>query len=261
MGVYSGIKVQSCCCSSGANSFPAGPLGGLVCSAAKTPWLSEHPLSFWHHVMFLAHSLFMMAQLWNESFLRSPASFHFETQCLETVSECWLSSPLLGHHCSALRSGRAGYFMHVYLSTCVHTCMLSCVWLFATPWTVTQQAPLFMEFSRQEHWSGLPFPSPRHLPNPGIKPVSLCFLHWQADSLPLVAPEKVKVKSLSHVQLFVTPWTVAHQASPSMGFSRQECWSGLPFPSPGDLPYPGIEPRSPALKADALPSEPPGSLF
>ena len=73
-----------------------------------------------------------------------------------------------------------------------------------------------------------------------------------------MAPEKVKVKSLSHVQLFVTPWTVAHQASPSMGFSRQGYWSGLPFPSPGDLPHPGIEPRSPALQADAFPSEPPG---
>ena len=57
----------------------------------------------------------------------------------------------------------------------------------------------------------------------------------------------VKVKSLSHVRLFVTPWTVAHQAPLSMGFSRQEYWSGLPFPSPGDLPDPGIEPRSPAL--------------
>ena len=71
---------------------------------------------------------------------------------------------------------------------------------------------------------------------------------------------KVKVKSLSRVQLFATPWTVAYQASPSMGFSRQECWSGLPFPSPGDLPDPGIEPRSPALQADALLSEPPGKL-
>ena len=67
-----------------------------------------------------------------------------------------------------------------------------------------------------------------------------------------------KVKSLSCVHLFVSPWTIAHQASPSMGFSRQEYWSGLPFPSPGDLPHPGIEPRSPALKADALPSEPTG---
>ena len=69
---------------------------------------------------------------------------------------------------------------------------------------------------------------------------------------------KVKVKLLSHVQLFATPWTVAYQAPPSMGFSRQECWSGLPFLSPGDLPDPGIKPRSPAWQADALPSEPPG---
>ena len=66
----------------------------------------------------------------------------------------------------------------------------------------------------------------------------------------------VKVKSLSRVRLFATPWTVAYQASPSMGFSRQEYWSGLPFPSPGDLPNPGIEPRSLALQTDTLPSEP-----
>ena len=66
------------------------------------------------------------------------------------------------------------------------------------------------------------------------------------------------VKSLSRVRIFVTLWTVAYQASPSMGFSRQEYWSGLPFPSPGDFPDPGIEPRSPALEADALTSEPPG---
>ena len=61
-------------------------------------------------------------------------------------------------------------------------------------------------------------------------------------------PPLVKVKSLSRVQLFATPRTVAYQAPPSMGFSRPECWSGLPFPSPGDLPDPGIEPRSPALR-------------
>ena len=63
------------------------------------------------------------------------------------------------------------------------------------------------------------------------------------------------MKSLSRVQLFATPWAVAHQAPLSMGFSRQEYWSGLPFPSPGDLPNPGIEPGSPALQADALFSE------
>ena len=74
-------------------------------------------------------------------------------------------------------------------------------------------------------------------------------------------PPVVKVKSLSCVRLFVTLWTVAYQASPSMGFSRQEYWSGLPFPSPGDLSNPGIEPRSPALEADALTYEPPGKPY
>ena len=69
---------------------------------------------------------------------------------------------------------------------------------------------------------------------------------------------KVKVKLLSCVRLFATPWTVAHQAPPSMGFSRQEYWHGSPLPSPGDVPDPGIEPRSPALEVDALTSEPPG---
>ena len=62
----------------------------------------------------------------------------------------------------------------------------------------------------------------------------------------------------SRVRLFATPWTVAYQAPPSMGFFRQEYWSGLPFPSPGDLPYPGIKPGYPAFQADALTSEPPG---
>ena len=71
---------------------------------------------------------------------------------------------------------------------------------------------------------------------------------------------KVKVKSLSSVRLFATPWTIAYQAPPSMGFSSQEYWSGLPFPSPGYLPDPGIEPRSPTFQADALTSEPPGNL-
>ena len=66
------------------------------------------------------------------------------------------------------------------------------------------------------------------------------------------------MKSLSHVWLFVTPWTVALQTPLSMGFSSQEYWSGLPFPSSADLPDPGIKPRSSALQPDALPSEPPG---
>ena len=63
---------------------------------------------------------------------------------------------------------------------------------------------------------------------------------------------------LSHVWVFATPWTVAYQAPLSMGFSSQEYWSGLPCPPPGDLPSPGIEPRSPALQVDSLLSKPPG---
>ena len=69
--------------------------------------------------------------------------------------------------------------------------------------------------------------------------------------------ERKKVKSLSRVRLFATPWTAVYQAPLSMGFSRPEYWSGLLFPSPGDLPDPGIEPRSATLQADALTSEPP----
>ena len=70
---------------------------------------------------------------------------------------------------------------------------------------------------------------------------------------------KVKVKSLSHVQLFATPWTVAHQAPPSKGFSRQEYWSGSPFPSPGDLPDPGLNLHLLHLQSDSLPSSYQGS--
>ena len=85
---------------------------------------------------------------------------------------------------------------------------ISHVRLFATPWTMACQAPLSMGFSRQQYWSGLPFPSP------------------------VIKYEVSEVKSLSSVRLFATPWTAAYQAPPSMGFSRQEYWSGLPSPSP-----------------------------
>ena len=68
----------------------------------------------------------------------------------------------------------------------------------------------------------------------------------------------MKVRELlSRVRLFDTPWTVAHQVPLSMEFSRQEYWDGLPFPSPGDLPNLEIEPQSPALQGDSVPSEPP----
>ena len=82
--------------------------------------------------------------------------------------------------------------------------------LCVTPEMAAHQAPPSLGFSRQEHWSGLPFPSPTHESE-----------KW-----------KVKVKSLSRVRPSATPWTAAFQASPSMGFSRQEYWSGVPLPSP-----------------------------
>ena len=77
--------------------------------------------------------------------------------------------------------------------------------------------------------------------------------------IPFMSSALIKcAQPLSRVQLFVTPWTAACQAPLSMEFSRQEYWSGLPFPSPGDLLNPCIKPMSPALQADSLPSESPG---
>ena len=103
----------------------------------------------------------------------------------------------------------------------------SCVRLCATPQTAAHQAPPSLGFSRQEHWSGLLFPS-----------------KWS-----------IVCQSLSLARLFVTPWTAAHQAPLSMRFSRKGYWSELPFPSPGDLSNPGIEPWSPALQAYSLLTE------
>ena len=76
----------------------------------------------------------------------------------------------------------------------------------------------------------------------------------------IIILEKCVYQLLSHIRLFATPWTIEHQAPPSMGFSRQEYWSGLSFPSPGDLPVPGIKPRSSTLRADSLPSDPAGKF-
>ena len=168
-----------------------------------------------------------------------------------------------------------------------HCCSGNCVPLFETPGTVACQAPLSMEFSRQEDWSGWSFPPPGDLSHPGIKTVSLTSsalagiffttsTTWQAqksllllllllilqscltlcnpiDGGPPGSPVpgilqarimewvaiafsnawkwKVKVKSLSHVWLLTTSWTAAYQAPPSMAFSRQECWSGVPLTS------------------------------
>ena len=93
-------------------------------------------------------------------------------------------------------------------------------------------------------------------PTQGSKPgllycrqILYCLSHQESPQYILIHTirVKVKVKLLSRVRLFATPWTVAYQAPPSIGFSRQEYWSGVPLPSPGYLPHPGIETWSPAL--------------
>ena len=83
-------------------------------------------------------------------------------------------------------------------------------------------------------------------------------LNWSQQVAPLCSFICKCAYYFSHVQLFESSWTVAHQAPLSMAFSRQTYWSGLPCSPPRDVPNPGIEPRSPALQVDSLSSEPPG---
>ena len=160
--------------------------------------------------------------------------------------------------------------------------LLSRVRLFATSWTVVHG----ILQARILEWVAIPFS--RHLPDPGIKPGSPAL---QTDSLPSEPPGKPNHQSLGKckskpqwdvtwhpltmtmtpkaqktiksweresvsypvVPDFVAPWVVARQAPLSMGLPRQEYWSGLPWPSPGDLPNPGIEPGSPTGQVDSLP--------
>ena len=109
-----------------------------------------------------------------------------------------------------------------------HACMcvqlLSCVQLFVTPWIAACQAPLSMEFSSQEYCSGLPFPSPGDLPDPGIKssPLASPALAGGLFTTSITWETLWKCWSLNCVWLFVTPWTVTHQTPLSMEFSRQE---------------------------------------
>ena len=80
----------------------------------------------------------------------------------------------------------------IVLWACVYVCaqLLNCIQLFAAPWTAAHQAPLSMEFSRQEYWSGLPFPSPEDLPNPGIEPASPCISCTSRQFFTTVPPGK-----------------------------------------------------------------------
>ena len=102
-------------------------------------------------------------------------------------------------------------------------------------WTAACQTPLSMGFPEQEYWSRLPFPSPRDLPNPGIKSASPTMAGVFFTHKPPRKPISLLLLLLSRfsrVRLCATPETAAHQVPPSLGFSRQEHWSGLAFPSP-----------------------------
>ena len=166
--------------------------------------------------------------------------------------------------------------------------MLSRVQLFEISWTVAYQGPPSMEFSRQEYWSGLSFPSPEDLPDPGIEP---CSPTLQADALPSGPPGKPRIgrrilliimlvqvaqtrttpgklrtmvilflkagvsvhaQLLSCMGLSETPGTVACHAFLSMKFSRQEYWSRLPFPAAWGLSCQGTEPKPLALAGGFL---------
>ena len=156
---------------------------------------------------------------------------------------------------------------------------LSHVWLIATPWTVARQAPLSMRFPlRQEYWSGLPFPSPGDLPNPGLEPTSPALAGGFFTTEPKNGSE-VKWKSLNHVWLFVTPWTIQSMEFsllqgifPTQGLnpglphckwilyqlSHKESprileWVVYPFSSGSSQPKNWM--GSPALQADSLPTE------
>ena len=98
-------------------------------------------------------------------------------------------------------------------------------------------------------------------PNWFILSFLLPFVHYAWDHLKCMfvyISHECVLSCFSSVWLFVTPWTIVYQASQSMEFSWQEYWSGLPCPSPGDLPDPGIKAASPTLQVDCLPTEPPG---
>ena len=135
--------------------------------------------------------------------------------------------------------------------------LLSHVWLFATPWAIAHQLLCPWDFPGKNAAAGCYFLLQKIILSKGSKLCLFHWLHWWADSLPLVLPVKVCVhtQSLGLVHLFVILWTIAHLAPLTMGFSRQEYWSGLPCLYLGYLPEPAIRPVSPmatALQADSL---------
>ena len=199
------------------------------------------------------HSIILPSPKWLPfSTIYLPAFAHIEICCTETGSR-WTT--------------------HLSLWARVKLLEIYSLWTETPRWASVQFSPSVVSDTLQPHelqHARPPFPSPtprvdslmsielviptNHLTlcHPLLLPPSIF------PSIRVFSNEHVRVKSLSRVWLFSTPWTVAYQARPPMGFSRQEYWNGLPFSSPGDLPDPGIEPRSPALRVGVLPSKPAG---
>ena len=142
---------------------------------------------------------------------------------------------------------------------CVYVCVCPVASDSATPWTIVYQAPLSMGSPRQEYWSGCHFIFQWIFLTQWLNLHLLCLLHWQVDSLPLTTWEPPTWKHVSAWVLQSCPTLCnSSDCSPprlfcSWGFSRQEYWSGLPWPPPGDLRNPGIEPMS--LMSPALAGE------
>ena len=142
----------------------------------------------------------------------------------------------------------------------------SCVLLFKMLWTVAHQAPLFMGFSREEHRSRLPCPPSGDVPSPGIEPASLMCPALAGRFFTTSATwEALGSNAVLYLvtQSCLTLWSHGLQQARILcpwGFSRLEFWSGGPCSHPGDLLNPRLEPRSSALQADSLPTEPPGNI-
>ena len=153
-----------------------------------------------------------------------------------------LSGPLASGYCIP---SKRGHQANVAIASSLHKppwpglllllCRFSPVWLFATLWTIAHQAPLSMEFSRQEllEWVAIPFSRGPSWPRDQTWVSCIAgrfFTVWTIREAPW--PRLLLLSRFSRVWLCVTPETAAHQAPPSLGFSKQEHWSGLPFPSP-----------------------------
>ena len=170
-----------------------------------------------------------------------------ENECDDKVSRAFTSFSERCFQGTRSLGKQVSYFRISQLGPIIHTCPFSC------PESCRSQLVIQGGHKRQGvRFACRPFSLSRHFN----------FLTKKPQQVVLTSPSAVLCcawsLSRSHLRLVVTPGTVACQVPWSMGFSRQEYWSELPCPPPGDLPDPGIEPRSPTLQVDSLPAETPG---